>query len=306
MIFPLKLRNLVLALALAFPLVAHAEAPPVRALIVVAHPDDEYCFAATIYRLTHELGASADQVVITNGESGFRYSGPAEKVYGRAISREAVGKRELPAIRRHELEASGKVLGIGKHVFLDQPDAGKIDDVSQSLAGWDVAKVGARLDSVLRKGKYDFVFTLLPIAPTHGHHKAATVLALDAVGRLPEGQRPAVLGCWTENHRHPPHDPDQLAETQAAKDFRELAGRPETRVADPVVLSFDREAPFGPEGKLSYQIFVNWMIAAHKSQGLFQTFVLRDDTENFDSYALNSPEATERARALFRQISRGP
>jgi len=33
-------------------------------LIVVAHPDDEYSFAGSTYRLTHEASWTADQAII--------------------------------------------------------------------------------------------------------------------------------------------------------------------------------------------------------------------------------------------------
>jgi N-acetylglucosamine malate deacetylase 2 len=49
-----------------------------RVLIVVAHPDDESCFAATVYQITHNLGGTVDQLLITNGEGGYRYSLLAE------------------------------------------------------------------------------------------------------------------------------------------------------------------------------------------------------------------------------------
>ena len=60
-----------------------------KLLIVVAHPDDEYAFAATTYRLTRELGWAADLVVITNGEAGYRYSALAESVYGVSLTQGA-------------------------------------------------------------------------------------------------------------------------------------------------------------------------------------------------------------------------
>src|SRR5262245_49416530 len=104
--------------ALAAP--ALAEALPVRPsagrlLIVVAHPDDEYAFAASTWRLTHELGWSADQVIITDGESGFRYSSLAEAVYGKSLANEHDGRVNLPAIRREEARRAGKLIGIGRH-----------------------------------------------------------------------------------------------------------------------------------------------------------------------------------------------
>ena len=98
---------------------ASAVAPP-RALIVVAHPDDESCFAATVYEITHNLGGTVDQLVITNGEGGYRYSLLAESFYGVALTDEAVGRAALPEIRKRESLEAGRILGIANHFFLDQ------------------------------------------------------------------------------------------------------------------------------------------------------------------------------------------
>jgi hypothetical protein len=45
---------------------------PVRVLLVVAHPDDEYEVAGTVYRIIKEPFGTVDQVVITAGEAGYR------------------------------------------------------------------------------------------------------------------------------------------------------------------------------------------------------------------------------------------
>jgi hypothetical protein len=45
---------------------------PVRVLLVVAHPDDEYEVAGTVYRISKELSGTVDQVIITDGEAGYR------------------------------------------------------------------------------------------------------------------------------------------------------------------------------------------------------------------------------------------
>src|SRR5271163_2091352 len=95
-----------------------------KALLVVAHPDDEYTFAATVYRFVRELGGEADQVVITDGEGGYRYSVLAESIYGVALTNESEGRARLPAIRKQETLNAGKILGIRKHYFLDQKDSG--------------------------------------------------------------------------------------------------------------------------------------------------------------------------------------
>jgi len=79
-------RNIRLHIAFALAILpadlvsAHARAP--KLLIVVAHPDDDYDFAATTCCLSRELAGTVDEVVVTNGEGGYRYSLVAEKIYG--------------------------------------------------------------------------------------------------------------------------------------------------------------------------------------------------------------------------------
>ena len=101
--------------ALASTRGAATELPPLpRVLLVVAHPDDEYAFAATAYRIAKEIRGTVDQVVITDGAGGYRYSSLAERVYG--VSLTAQGE-SLPHIRRRETLAAGRILGIRKHYF---------------------------------------------------------------------------------------------------------------------------------------------------------------------------------------------
>ncbi len=178
---------------LARPLAAATTRP--KLLIVAAHPDDEYAFAATTYRLTRELGWAADHVVITNGEAGYRYSALAEAVYGVGLTAEREGRSRLPAIRKRETLAAGKVLGIRRHYFLDQRDSGfTTDAASAPTSNWDYGTVRSFLTGLLHREHYDAVFTLLPTAETHGHHRAATLLTLEAAATLPEDFRPLLLG----------------------------------------------------------------------------------------------------------------
>src|ERR1700735_3848912 len=88
-----------------------------KVLMAVAHPDDEYAFAATTYRMVRELGWAADQVIVTNGEAGYVYSALAEAVYGVALSQQSEGGAHLPAIRKEEAVRAGKILGIRQHYF---------------------------------------------------------------------------------------------------------------------------------------------------------------------------------------------
>src|SRR6204780_155658 len=73
---------------------------PLKAVGIVAHPDDEFTFAATAYRIARELGGTVDQVVISNGEAGYRYSLLAEQIYGLGLTDEKIGGANLPEIRK--------------------------------------------------------------------------------------------------------------------------------------------------------------------------------------------------------------
>ena len=84
----------------------------VRVLLVVAHPDDEYEVAGTVYRISKELFGTVDQVIITDGEAGYRYSSLAVPYYGIDLTNEAVGRARLPGIRKEEARRAGRILGI--------------------------------------------------------------------------------------------------------------------------------------------------------------------------------------------------
>lgn len=263
-----------------------------KVLLVVAHPDDEYTFAATVYRITKELHGTVDQVVITNGEAGYRYSQLAEQYYGAALTDEHVGRARLPEIRRKETLAAGRVLGIRHHHFLEQQDSRFTLDATEPLHIWNTAHITDWLTTLMSREHYDFVFTLLPTAGTHGHHKAATILALRAVENLPREDRPAVLAGDPAPHAEPDLHYTTLT------DFPVTTPWP-----DAPVFRFDRTSQFGFNHSLNYQIVVNWVIAEHKSQGLFQTDCNKHDEERFWLLAEGSPEALDQTRTLFAKLN---
>ena len=260
---------------------------------MVAHPDDEYAFAATTYRLVRESGWIADQVIVTDGESGYRYAALAETYYGEALMKDGEGRAHLASIRKEEVQRAGKILGIRHHYFLDQKDLGFDTDASSAQTGsWDRASIRRFLAGLLARERYDAIFTLLPTPQTHGHHRAATVLALEAVSNLPSDERPLIFGVETRSKSDP------------ALTFAELPGQSLTRTVDPApVVTFDRAAAFGYRNALNYQIVVNWVIAEHKSQGLFQNDYSREEYEQFWLFEVSGKDAIERLphlRALLR------
>ena len=264
-----------------------------RMLIVTAHPDDEASVGGAVYKITHELGGVVDLALITNGEGGYKYSLLAEPIYGLHLTDEAVGRRYLPQIRKNELQAGGRIIGIRNYFFFDQIDHEYTKDEKVVLQQvWDLPYVTRRLHDILRNGSYDFVFCLLPTAETHGHHKAATLLALRAVAELPQSLRPVILGV------------SGTAEGEARLDFHGLDGYPESAVAaDAPAFSFNRLMPFGFKGQLNYQIPVSWLIAEHKSQGTMQRYIARGVTEEYYFFSQNREESRVQAARLFSKAA---
>jgi len=262
---------------------------PLRALLIVAHPDDEYETAATIYRIAEELSGVVEQVIITDGEAGFRYSSLASRYYGVNLTDEKTGRADLPRIREEEARRAARILGISHQWFLNERDDQFTLNADEALKSWRKQRVLAELTERLRKGRYDVVFVLLPTEDSHGGHKAATILALQAIQQLPADQRPIVIGAEAA----PIESPSYTA----------LPGYPITATISPAPqFHFDRDVHFGFHGSLSYEIVVDWVIAEHKSQGLFQTKCGQDRYENFWVFALSGNAALSRAESLFEKI----
>jgi len=53
---------------------------------------------------------------------------------------------------------------------------------------------------------------------------------------------------------------------------------------------------------LNYQIIANWVIAAHKSQGLFQMDASRHDVERFWRFEVSGAGSEQAANKLFEQL----
>src|ERR1700761_5244193 len=160
---------------------------PRKVLLVVAHPDDEYYFAATVYRLAVQQNSQVDELIITDGEGGYRYSSLAESYYHKPLTIEAVGRKELPSIRRKEALDAGRVLGVDRYFFLNQKDQRFTTDEKDGIEhGWNTALIMNKIEAIVKKEHYQYVFCVLPRSTTHGHHQAATALAAIAIQNLPD------------------------------------------------------------------------------------------------------------------------
>lgn len=266
-----------------------ADATGPRVLCIVAHPDDEISFAGTLYKITTHLDGLVDIALITNGEGGFKYSTLAESIYGLELTDEAVGRRELPHIRRTEMIEGCRIMQVHRLFMFYQQDHRYTRDPNEVLAEdagvWDLDLLRASFAEMV--ADYDVILTHLPIPQTHGHHQAATILALEAVAALPADQRPVILG-----------------EGRNLEDFTERDGWPITRLAEQAEAHvFDRTQPLGYKDRLNYQIVVNWVITAHKSQGTMQLAVSATGREHYWRYACNTPEAEAQVQALFARLA---
>jgi LmbE family N-acetylglucosaminyl deacetylase len=285
---------ILVAASLLLPAIAHAQIDStLRVLAVTAHADDNAAFAATIYKITHDLGGKVDLVVITDGAGGFKYSTLAESYYGLELTDPAVGRAYLPGIRKKEAMAGGSVVGIRNYFFLDQPDRDftlNVDSIFRFV--WDVPSVKTRLRQIMMNEKYDYILTLLPNSETHGGHKGATIMALEVASELPPSRRPVVLA-----------ETDSTKGKPASYHFTGLTGYPLTAVKmGGSRFHVDRSQKFGYHDALDYRIVVNWLIAEHKSQGTMQLLMNSGDVENFWFFDMNDPAAIPGAEALFERL----
>lgn len=287
---------LILIIQVFLGVTVYAQIAP-NVLIVIAHPDDETGFAATVYKITHELHGNVDLALITNGEGGYKYSTLAEDYYHLELTDEKVGRENLPRIRKQELMNAGKIIGIRNYFFMDQWDRKYTTDERDPLdTAWDVGLVMVQLRRIMMNVKYDFVFCLLPVPETHGHHKAATMLALQTADQLPEEQKPIVLGVTDSNKDDTIHTAfEQL------KDYKETAIE-----KNAPLFTMDRTTKFGFKKSLDYKVIVNWEIAEHKSQGTMQLVMNRGDFENFWYFKINGNKGIEKTRLLFEELKKVP
>ena len=265
-----------------------------KVLLVNAHPDDESGCAATVFKITKEMNGIVDLAVITNGEAGYKYSTLAESIYGVELTDEKIGRKYLPDIRKKELKAGGAWVGIRNYIFFDQLDTHYTLDADTVLRlVWDTTKVINDLRDLIKKERYDYIFCLLPTPQTHGHHKAATIIALETVRQIPLSLRPTILGVS-----------GAMNKDTVINSFLGLPTYPITKIEkNAPIFIFNRKTPFGYNDKLNYNIVVNWLIAEHKSQGTMQTFMNQGDKEVFHFFTLNVEEKKQTTQEFFLKMT---
>ncbi|MDZ7659333.1 PIG-L family deacetylase [Fodinibius sp.] len=266
-----------------------------KILLVTAHPDDDALFAATVFKTTHLLDGVVDLAIMTNGEGGYKYSTLGNYIYNRELDKEEVGREYLPSIRKRELMAGGKIVGMRNYFFFDQTDFEYSKDVEPAMQRWNTDWIKQRLEKILKEEQYDFVFTMIPSKTTHGHHKASAILALQVIQDLPEEERPLVFATTIT---------DSLGEKT---NYSQLEGYPISRLMEgQEPMEFDRTQKFGFDNRLDYKIIGNWVIAEHKSQGTMQLLMGRGNVEQYWPYAINDKEDLTKAKDFFEAVNEVP
>ena len=266
-----------------------------KVLVVTAHPDDDASFAGTNYKITHNLGGIVDIALITNGEGGYKYSTLAEDIYGLELTDEAVGRKYLPEIRKKELEAGGKIIGIRNYYYFNQKDHRYITsaDIKEILDSniWDLEYIRSELKKIIEREKYDYVFVVTPTITTHAHHSSVGILALETVSSIDPESRPVILG-------------GSVAKMTDTLNYiyKGMEGYPITSVSDTIPFVFDRTQKFSYKDALDYKIIVNWLIAEHKSQGTMQLLMNQGDYEQYWYFDINPESGKEKTNELFEKL----
>lgn len=289
---------MVILIAMIFVLCGLVQVRGQSVLIVTAHPGDEGICAAMIYRIVKELGGSADLIVVTNGENGFKYSTLAEKVYGKPLTTSDTGRKYLAEIRKKELLAAVKWIGIRNVFFLDQPDSKFTLDADSVLNNvWNLSEIQRRLEDRMTAQQYDFILITLPLPQSDGNQNAAAIIVLQTFEKLVRERRfpgkevPAILGMTN-------------GDTESLKIFRGLKSYPITAIDTTAqVFVFDRTQSFGYDDKLDYTVIAKWYAAEHKSQGALQMSDI-SKSERYMLFRVNRGSARGRAKWLFNRVQR--
>jgi LmbE family N-acetylglucosaminyl deacetylase len=135
-------------------------------LYVAAHPDDENTQVITY--LARGRGYRTAYLSLTRGDGGQNVLGPQ---LGEALG----------VARTQELLAARRIDG-GRQYFTRAKDFGYSKNADETLAVWDRQAVLGDIVRVIREFRPDVIITRFPPrrAPTHGHHTASAVLAVEA------------------------------------------------------------------------------------------------------------------------------
>jgi LmbE family N-acetylglucosaminyl deacetylase len=288
-----KLSTLLAFLLLLISNTLVAQGPKV--LVVTAHPDDETGFSVTMFKITHELKGIVDMAVMTDGGGGFADSQLGAMYYGLPLTDSVTARTHLPMLRKQEILNAGKIMGVRNIYVMEQPDDWYTTDITPYISGknWDIGYIERRMDRLLAERQYDFIFTMVPHAGQHGHHKTAVMMALRAVQRFKGPNKPIIIAG------------SPMSANSKPSDFTMLEGFPETKLKpDAPKFTLNRAFRFKENDKVSYKIVADWVIAEYKSQGAIQeNGIHRTDMEVYHYYDLNDVSGIPKVQKLFDDLA---
>lgn len=146
-----------------------------RILVVLPHPDDEAFGASGTLAMHIHRGAHVTYACLTLGEMGRNMGFPP-----------FANRVTLPQIRKRELEASCRAIGIQDLRLLGFHD--------KTIEFEDPDLLDGRIDALLKELRPELVITFYPGYSVHPDHEACGAAVIRAVGRLPAAERPVVHG----------------------------------------------------------------------------------------------------------------
>ncbi|CAM3678041.1 bacillithiol biosynthesis deacetylase BshB2 [Marinicrinis lubricantis] len=141
-------------------------------LVVLPHPDDESNMSGTLAWHIHH-GTPVTYVCLTLGEMGRNMGNPI-----------IANRASLPEIRKQELEASCRSIGIQDLRMWGYRD--------KTIEFEDQEALISRINGVIAELKPTLIITFYPGYSVHPDHDACGAAVIQAVQRLPQDERPTV------------------------------------------------------------------------------------------------------------------
>ncbi|OXM84302.1 bacillithiol biosynthesis deacetylase BshB2 [Paenibacillus rigui] len=141
-------------------------------LVILPHPDDETYMAGTLAAYIHQ-GAPVTYVCLTLGEMGRNMGNP---LFANRVT--------LPEIRKKELEASARAIGI--------QDLRRMGLLDKTIEFEDQELLIRNIGSLIEELKPSLILTFYPGYSVHPDHDATGRAVIRTVERLPEAKRPKV------------------------------------------------------------------------------------------------------------------
>ena len=149
-------------------------------LVVYPHPDDEAFSIGGVIRMYSNMGVPVTYACLTLGEMGRNLGNPPFAT-----------RESLPEIRRVELKQACEAMGIKDLRMMGLRD--------KTIEFEDDEKMVKLVADLIDELNPSLIFTFLPGFAVHPDHEATARAVVEAVRRIPKGERPRILGCAFAN-----------------------------------------------------------------------------------------------------------